>query len=70
MITTIFIIAAVFWILLMTMQRYGGELIINPIIGFMVGWLYDAEEVENGTLHTVQFLFGIVCFTIIWETNG
>ena len=69
MITTVFIIAAVIWILLMTIQKYGGELIINPIIGFMVGCLYDAEEIEDATEHTVQFLFGIVCVTIIWETN-
>lgn len=70
MITTIFIIAAVFWVLLMTIQKYGGELIISPIIGFMAGWLYDAEEFEDTTEHTVQFLFGVVCFTIIWQTNG
>lgn len=70
MITIIFIIAAVFWILLMTIQKYGGELIINPIIGFMVGSLYNVEEIESVTEHTIQFLFGFVCITVIWETNG
>lgn len=70
MFTILIAIAAVVWVVLMTIQRYGGELIISPVIGFMVGWLYDAEEFENTTEHTVQFLFGIVCFTIIWETNG
>ena len=70
MITIVFIIAAIFWILLMTMQKYGGELFINPVVGFMIGCLYDAEVTEEGTEHTVQFLFGIICFTIIWQTNG
>ena len=68
MITIIFFIAAVVWVLLMTIQKYGGELIINPIIGFMVGWLYDGEEIEEGTEHTIQILLGLVCITIIWQT--
>lgn len=63
-------IAAVLWILLMAIQRYGGELIINPIIGFIVGCLYNPEELEDCTEHTVQILLGIISFTIIWETNG
>jgi hypothetical protein len=68
MITTIFIIAAVVWLLLMTIQKYGGELIINPIIGFMVGWLYDGEEEDGVTDHTIQVLLGVICFTIVWTT--
>lgn len=62
MITIIFIIAAVFWILLMTIQRYGGELFINPVVGFMVGALYHEEEGE----HTFQILLGLVSLTFVW----
>jgi hypothetical protein len=68
MITILFSIAAVCWILLMTIQKYGGELIINPIIGFMAGWLYDAEEDGLMTEHTIQILLGIISITIIWQT--
>lgn len=68
MITILFAIAAVCWIVLMMIQKYSGELIINPIIGFMVGWLYDGEEEDGVTNHTIQFLLGVICFTIVWET--
>lgn len=61
MITIIFIIAAVFWMLLMTMQKYGGELFINPVIGLMVGALYHEEDGE----HTFQILLGLVSLTFV-----
>lgn len=60
--TIIFIIASLFWAFLMIMQKYGGELYVNPIIGFMVGALYLEENGE----HTVQILLGFVSFTFIW----
>ena len=69
MFTILIAIAAVVWVVLMTIQRYGGELIISPVIGFMVGWLYNGDEDVNGTEHTIQFLLGIVSFTFIWYTN-
>lgn len=62
MITIIFIIAAVFWMLLMTMQKYGGELFINPVVGLMVGALYYEEDGE----HTFQILLGLVSLTFVW----
>lgn len=62
MITIIFIIAAVFWMLLMTMQKYGGELFINPVVGLMVGALYHEEDGE----HTLQILLGLVSLTFVW----
>ena len=68
MITILITIAAAIWIILMTIQRYGGELIISPVIGFMVGWLYDAEEEDRVTEHTIQVLLGVICFTIVWTT--
>ena len=62
MITTIsFILLAIFWLVLMAMQKYQGELLINPIIGFMVGALYLEEDGE----HTVQILLGFVSFTFV-----
>lgn len=60
--TIVFIIIAVFWLLLMTIQKYGGELFINPVIGFMVGWLYVEEDGET----TVQILLGFISLTFVW----
>lgn len=62
MITIIFIIIAVFWLLLMTIQKYSGELFINPVIGFMVGWLYFNEDGET----TVQIILGFISLTFVW----
>lgn len=60
--TVCFIAVAVFWILLMTIQKYGGELFINPVVGFMVGVLHVEEEGE----HTIQILLGLVSLTFVW----
>ena len=68
MITILITIAAAIWIILMTIQRYGGELIISPVIGFMVGWLYNPEHFEKETEHTIEIVLGIVSFKIIWNT--
>lgn len=68
MFTILIAIVAVVWVVLMTIQRYGGELIISPVIGFMAGWLYDGEEEDGVTNHTIQVLLGVICFTIVWET--
>ena len=60
--TIIFFTVAILWALLMTIQKYGGELFINPVIGFMVGGLYVEEEGE----YTLQLLLGLVSFTFVW----
>jgi hypothetical protein len=60
--TIVFIAIAVLWVLLMTIQKYGGELFINPVIGFMVGVLHVEEEGE----HTFQILLGLVSLTFVW----
>lgn len=68
MITIIFIFLAIFWIALMTMQKYAGQLIISPIMGFMFGALYDRETDEE-VYHTLQIVIGFVAFTFEWQTN-
>lgn len=69
MITIVFIFLAIFWIALMAMQQYAGQLIISPIMGFMFGALYDRETDEE-VYHTLQIVLGFVAFTFEWETNG
>ena len=70
MITTIsFIILAIFWVALMAIQNYAGQLIISPIMGFMFGTLYD-RETDKEVYHTLQIVLGFVAFTFEWQTNG
>lgn len=38
------------------------------IQGFMVGALYDVEEVEDEQWHTIQILLGVLSINIKWET--
>lgn len=38
------------------------------IQGFMIGALYDVEEVENEQWHTIQILLGVLSINIKWET--
>lgn len=66
--TTIIILLAIFWIALLAMQHYSGELIISPIMGIMFGALYD-RETDVQVYHTTQILLGVVALTFTWETN-
>jgi hypothetical protein len=68
MITILFILIAIFWIALMTMQQYSGELIISPIMGIMFGALYD-RETDHKVYHTFQLVLLFIAFTFTWETN-
>jgi len=44
--------------------------IVSLVKGFMLGCLYNKELFEEGgSEHTVQFCFGFVTFTMIWETE-
>lgn len=38
------------------------------IQGFMIGALYDVEDVEDEHWHTIQILLGILSINIKWET--
>jgi len=45
----------------------GASVTLSPIIGIMVGTLISKIEYEDGIEWTLQFCFGIICLTIIWE---
>ncbi len=49
----------------------GGEIIISPIKGFMVGALVHDETFEennrNVTEYTLQCLLGIISVNVLWE---
>ena len=47
------------------------EIIITPILGSMVGFLYSETKYKEGVEKTIQICIFIISVTIIWETpNG
>lgn len=46
------------------------DIIINPIKGVMLGALYNDEEFEDETEHTVQVLIFVISFSFIWITTS
>ena len=44
------------------------EVKLAIINGFMIGALYDVEEVDNEKWHTLQILVGILSINILWES--
>jgi hypothetical protein len=65
---TIFIFLLLLYFSVLAMQQFNGELIISPIMGVMLGSLYDREQDENQVYHTVQVLMLFVAFTFTWQT--
>jgi len=45
----------------------GASVTLSPVIGIMVGTLISKIEYEDGIEWTMQFCFGIICLTIIWD---
>jgi len=43
------------------------EVKLAIINGFMIGALYDVEEVEDEKWHTLQILVGILSINILWD---
>jgi uncharacterized membrane protein YkgB len=65
---TIFIFLLLLYFSVLAMQQFNAELIISPIMGVMLGSLYDREQDENQVYHTVQVLMLFVAFTFTWQT--
>jgi hypothetical protein len=64
---TIFIFLLLLYFSVLAMQQFNGELIISPIMGVMLGSLYD-RETEDKVYHTVQVVLLFVAFTFTWQT--
>ena len=50
-------------------QFYDCEIIINPIKGVMLGALYNDDEFDDETEHTIQVLILIISFSFILTTS-
>jgi hypothetical protein len=51
-------------------QFYECDIIVNPIKGIMLGALYNDEDFDDETDHTIQVLILIISFTFIWTTSN
>ena len=57
------------WIGMEAVNHYNGEFTLAPIKGLMFGALYNNDEGEDDTEHTVQLLFFIFSVNFIWITE-
>jgi hypothetical protein len=48
------------------------EIILSPVIGFMIGGLISWDDYEDGRDYTIQCCLGFISITVIWtdQTNG
>jgi hypothetical protein len=70
MIQAIGLLIGIVWILMEVVHYYQGEVVIAPIKGLMVGALYNNDEGEDDTEHTVQILLIVFSFNFIWYTEN
>lgn len=68
MITGVFIFLLLLYFSVLAMQQFNCELIISPIMGVMLGSLYDRESDGAEIYHTVQVVLLFVAFTFTWQT--
>lgn len=57
-------------ICLIAFQFIDCDIIITPIKGVMLGALYNDDEFEDETEHTIQVLLFVISFSFIWTTFG
>ena len=67
-----FILLGFAFVFLVIAQIKKAEIIISPIIGFMLGVLYHKEEFHKEDEFTLQCLLGIISINVIWikKLNG
>ena len=54
--------------LIMWATQTGKDIEFAIIQGFMLGALYDVEEVDDEKWHTIQILLVVLSINIKWET--
>ena len=63
----VYVLLAVFTLLLIIGQIKNAEITIGPIIGFMVGFLYSHQEFDDGTYDTtLQCALGVITLSVVW----
>ena len=53
-------------------QIKNAEIILNPIVGIMFGFLYHKEQFEEENEYTLQCVLCVISITVIWtnQQNG
>jgi hypothetical protein len=65
-----YILLGIFTLLLIIGQIKNADIIIAPIMGFMVGVLYNKEYFEDGTCDTtLQCAVGFITLSVVWTRN-
>ena len=69
-IALILILVAFIFIIIAHIKK--AEIIISPIVGFVVGSLYNRDLYEDEEEITLQCLLGVISITVIWinQHNG
>ena len=63
----LFIILLAFaFVFLLIAQVKNAEVVISPIVGFMLGVLYHKEQYDKEDEFTLQCLLGIISINVIW----
>ena len=70
MIQIIATIIVMLWLGMEVVNHYNGEFTLAPIKGLMVGALYNNDEGEDDTEHTIQILFIVFSLNFIWYTEN
>ena len=66
----IYLLVFILLVAFVVSQFYDCDIIVNPIKGLMVGALYNDDEFDDETEHTVQVLILIISFSFIWTTSN
>ena len=69
MIASIGFLIILAWVFSVIVYHYKGEVVISQIKGLMFGALYNDDEGEDDTEHTIQILFFIFSLNFIWITE-
>ena len=66
------ILVVIAFIFIIIAQVKKAEVIISPIIGFVIGSLYNRDLYEDEEEVTLQCLLGVISITVIWinQHNG
>jgi len=66
----IYLLVFILLVVFVVAQFYDCDIIVNPIKGIMFGALYNDEDFDDETDHTIQVLILIISFTFIWTTSN
>jgi len=65
-----YILLGIATLFLVIAQLKNADVVIGPIKGFMVGFLYHSEEYDDDTIdYTLQCLLGVISLNVTWTRS-